>query len=117
MTRPWKSIHEFYLGLAAASPACQALAGLAAQISTSRYASGLHGWTSHRDLCVVQSAVVHPFFGPYLRVSPVEDGHLEFRYLDCPDESKQWHRLVEGQRGFQCLERFLDHLHWFGGAK
>jgi hypothetical protein len=82
-------------------------------IEASRYASGLYAWQSMHDLCIVQTPVNYPYDGPYLRISPLVGGKLEFRYFDTFKKDHQWHRTVEGSEGFDRLERFIDQIHWF----
>lgn len=115
MTRSWSEIHAFYMKMAARSESAsvKGMGDLVSLIINSRYASGLHAWTSMHDLCVVQTPVTHPYGGPYLRVIPRQDGRLEFRYVDTPNASAQWHRTVTAHEGFDRLVRFLDQLHWF----
>ena len=87
---------------------------LVEHITPSSYATGLFAWISMYDLCIAQTPVTYPYDGPYLRISPRENGELEFRYLDTAIVNKQWHRTVAGQDAFSQLERFIDQLHWFG---
>ena len=68
------------------------------------------------DLCITQTEVIYPYFGPYLRVKPLFNGQIEFRYLDTTDESKQWHRTVASSEAIPRLRSFLSQLHWFGSA-
>lgn len=89
------------------------MAQLVLEIESSRYEDGLFAWTSVFDLCIVQTPVTYPYEGAYLKISPIEDGQLEFRYLDTPIETKQWRRVVAGADGFARLERSLEHLHCF----
>jgi hypothetical protein len=83
-------------------------------IRSSPYASTLYAWTSVNDLCIAQVPGSHPYNSPYLRVSPVGDGTIEFRYVDTNFVSKQWHRRVNDDDAFRRLELFLDQLHWVG---
>jgi hypothetical protein len=89
---------------------------LVSNIESSRYVPGLFAWTSAYDLCIAQTPVTYPYHGPHLRVSPLENGQLEFRYLDTQIEQKQWRRVVDGAEGFARLERFIEQLHWFAPA-
>jgi hypothetical protein len=114
MTQPWESIRQFYLdrqteGLPSVGPMVE----LVTKIVNSPYASGLHAWTSMFDLCIVQVPVSYPYEGPYLKVVSADGGKLDFRYIDIRDQSKQWHRLVDGADAFHRLESFIDQLHWF----
>jgi hypothetical protein len=90
---------------------------LVEQIKGSTYARALHAWTSMHELCIVQVPCTYPCDGPYLRISPRVDGTIEFRYIDTPFASKQWHRVVKEEDAFRRLERFLDQLHWVGREK
>ena len=119
MIKPWEEIYRFYVTLeqiyATLEPteSSRAMAQLVREIESSRYKEGLLAWTSAFDLCIVQMTVTYPYDGPYLKICPIKDGQLEFRYIDTPIEAKQWRRIVAGADGFARLERFLEHLHWF----
>jgi hypothetical protein len=76
-------------------------------------ATGLVGWTSINDLCIVQSDVSHPYDGPLLRLSPVSKNKLEFRYEDTGIKAKQWHRTVDADEALSRLLTFLGQLRWF----
>lgn len=112
MIRPWEEIHTFYATLKQ-TDSNRAMVQLVREIESSRYKEGLFAWTSAFDLCIVQTPVTYPYDGPYLKISPIQDGQLEFRYIDTPIEAKQWRRVVAGADGFARLERFLEQLHWF----
>ncbi len=88
---------------------------LVEQIEASRYARGLYAWTSAVDLCIAQ--VPAPYDGPYLHISVLHDGNIEFRYIDTAIEARQWHRVVAGEEAFSRLERFIEQLHWFARQK
>ena len=113
MTRPWDQIRDHYSKDARVAVMFE----LVTSIGNSRYAQGLHAWTSMYDLCVVQTPVEHPYRGPYLRISLRPGNQLEFRYVDTPTTEKQWTRTVDGGDGFGRLERFIEQLHWFGGDR
>jgi hypothetical protein len=113
MTRPWPEIDRFYSELPADVPALDAMRALVRQICESRYATGVHAWTSMCDLCIVQAEVSYPYDGPYLRISPHQDGTLEFRYVDAYLKDRQWVRVVPAEKGFDRLCRFFAELHWF----
>src|SRR5215475_13218789 len=113
MIRSWDDIRDHYAGRPAAERSLQAMHKLVSLIASSRYKDGLFGWTSANDLCIVQTPASYPYNGPYLRISPIADGQLEFRYIDTLLEDKQWRRIVDGADGFARLERFLEQLHWF----
>ena len=117
MTRSWDEIEARYREPVDASVSVRGMLRLVEQIKGSTYARALHAWTSMFDLCIVQIPCTYPFDGPYLRISPRFDGTIEFRYIDTPFESKQWHRVVKEEEAFQRLERFMDQLHWVGREK
>ena len=116
MIRPWSEIRSFYEKRVADGLPLQAMVRLIEQIEASRYARGLYGYTSMHDLCATQVPEVSRD-APYLRISPLFDGNIEFRYLDTAIESRQWHRVVKEDDAYRRLERFLDQLHWFGGER
>ena len=112
MIRPWEEIQSFYATLGD-NESSRAMTQLVREIESSRYKEGLFAWTSMFDLCIVQTPVTYPYDGPYLKISPVNDGQLEFRYIDTRSEAKQWRRVVAGPDAFARLERLLEQLHWF----
>ena len=113
MIKPWEDIRDYFGKLSRLGASFEAMANLAREIELSRYKEGIFGWTSMHDLCIVQTHVTYPHYRPFLKISPIADGQLEFRYIDSYDEKKQWHRVVDGAEGFRRLERFLEQLHWF----
>lgn len=119
MTKSWEEIYRFYATLEqiyatlTQTESSRAMVQLVREIESSRYKDGLYAWTSAFDLCIVPTPVTYPYHGPYLKISAVQDGQLEFRYIDTPMEAKQWRRVVAGVEGFARFERFLEHLHWF----
>ena len=114
MIRPWSEIRAYYASLPTTAGSLQAIQKLVSEIDGSHYKDGLFAWTSVIDLCVVQTPISYPYNGPYLRISPLADGQLEFRYIDTAVKDRQWCRVVEGKAGFARLESFLEQLHWFG---
>jgi len=113
LIKPWANIRDYFEELANLSDSFEAMAILVTEIERSRYKEGLFGWTSMHDLCIAQTSVTYPHLEPYLRISPISAGQLEFRYVDTHNEKKQWQRVVHGSDGFHRLERFLAQLHWF----
>jgi hypothetical protein len=113
MTQPWPQIVAHYEDYGGEQRSIRALAGLARQISESPLAKGLFAWTSMFDLCVVQTPVSYPYDGPLLRIAPVSEDRIEFRYLDTLDKAKQWHRTVDADQALPRLIKFLDQLRWF----
>lgn len=65
-------------------------------VEASRYADGLHAWTSMYDLCIAQLPARYPHGWPFLRVAPLAGGRLAFRYIDTWRSEEQWHRVVDG---------------------
>jgi hypothetical protein len=113
MTQPWPQIVAHYADYSGEQRSIRALAGLARQISESPLAKGLFAWTSMFDLCIVQTPVSYPYDGPLLRITPVSEDRIEFRYLDTLDKAKQWHRTVGADQALPRLIKFLDQLRWF----
>ena len=112
MIQPWDEISCWYREFADAGSNVHGMLRLVEQIEASQYARGLYAWTSMLDLCIVQVPGTYPYDGPYLRISPLGDGTMEFRYVDTHIESRQWHRIVKKEDAFRRLERFIDQLHW-----
>ena len=113
MVQPWGKIRSHFAHHVDLGLPFDSMVKLVSEIEASPFATGLFGWTSMHDLCIVQTQVTYPYHGPYLRISPCADGQLEFRYLDTTIKDKQWRRTVDGREGFARLERFIDQLHWF----
>ena len=117
MKQDWEQIVS-YFGAArvrSVSDDLQAALGgiedVAKSISQSAMRHGLFGWTSMLDLCVQQTDI-EPYSGPYLRVSPLASGMIEFRYLDTTIENRQWHRTEVPTQAVWRLEAFFDQLGW-----
>lgn len=111
-TVPWDDIVTGY-DEAPDEAAITALKALAKQIMHTPLSDGLHGWTSMWDLCIAQAADSTSYEGPYLQLSAVGEDIIEFRYIDCADPDRQWHRNVACIDAWDRLLRFLDQLHWF----
>ncbi len=116
LTKPWSAIARQYSESSNLDSSVSAIAALVRHIENSELSNGLFGWTSMFDLCITQTKVEHPYLGPYLRVKPLFNGEVEFRYMDTPDETKQWHRTVLARDSVQRLHGFLAQLHWFGSG-
>ena len=117
MTKPWKKIDQFYSELPVGVPAFDSMRSLVKQIVGSAYENGIYAWTSMHDLCIVQNEVEYPYNGPYLRISPQQNGNVEFCYVDTYIKNKQWRRVVSGEKSFDRLCRFFNELHWFSPMK
>ncbi|HWE76572.1 MAG TPA: hypothetical protein VG328_25635 [Stellaceae bacterium] len=121
MSQSWSDIVAFYRDLPRkeeGEPTWQAIRGieaLAQHIEQSPRLSRLQGWTSMLDLCIRQTGEA-PYAGPFLRVSPLSSGKVEFRYLDTSIAARQWHREVPSAETIARFLRFLDQLRWFGGS-
>ena len=116
MTRPWPEIVARYADDALPDSSVEGTAALARHIRDSILSKGLFGWVSMYDLCITQTVVYYPYDGPFLRVKPLFDGQIEFRYIDTPNKSQQWHRTVPASEAISRLESFLSQLHWFYGV-
>lgn len=117
MVEPWSEIARYYRELSGAGLRVAYMAKLVEQIETSPYAHGLYGWTSMHDLNIVQTPVTYPYAGPYLKISPLLNGIIEFRYLDSHIIEKQWYRMVNEDEAFARLESFIDQLHWYAECR
>ena len=113
LTHPWNEIVAHYEAYKGERRSIRELGNLARQINESSLGKGLFAWTSMFDLCITQTEVGYPYDGPFLRLSPVSDDQIEFRYLDTQDRAQQWHRTVESTEALTRLIKFLDQLRWF----
>jgi len=91
--------------------AYSAVADLAAHIADGSLGPALFGWKSMHDLGI-QQTFVNTRSTSHLRVSPQQDGNVEFRYVDTHVASRQWSRLVPPEGVIGRFEAFLDQLHW-----
>jgi len=82
MTQPWDRIVARYENFKGEHRSIRALETLAGRIGESPLSKGLFAWTSMFDLCIVQTPVSYPYDGPWLRISPISEDQVEFRYLD-----------------------------------
>jgi hypothetical protein len=115
MVRSWSDLKRHYEGCADSWSKLGGMIQLIENIEASPYAQGICAWTSMWDLCVAQMPITHPsHVGPHLRISPLHDGNIDFRYIDTHIEDRQWHRAVPAAEAFPRLERFFHQLHWFG---
>ena len=113
MTVSWQEIIAHYETIKIDWRSIRAIRTLARKVSESPLAPGLFAWTSMFDLCIVQQQVTYPYRGPFLRISPISEDQVEFRYEDTPDKWKQWHRTVDADEVTSRLLKFLDQLRWF----
>src|SRR5262245_48828215 len=86
MTEPWADIVAWYGSIKDMHPSWRGVYDLVCWIESSPRESGLFAWTSMHDLCVTQTEVWYPDDMPYLRVEPMLDGKVCFRYVDTWDE-------------------------------
>jgi hypothetical protein len=113
MTTPWPDIVAFYRKCEGVTRAIDTVGALARQIGEGPLAGGLFAWTSMHDLCIAQHPTSWPPDCSVLRVSPISENQLEFRYLDTSVEARQWHRTVDADDAMRRLLEFLDQLRWF----
>jgi hypothetical protein len=113
MNQPWSVVIARYEEYRGDNTSIHAMLPLVQRIANSGLASGLFAWTSMFDLCVTQTEVTYPYSGPYLKISPLQGGQIEFRYFDTNEEGKQWYRIVGASEAVPRLLKFLDQLHWF----
>ena len=83
------------------------------RIASTGLASGLYAWTSMHDLCIAQVPPTYPYEGPYLRISPLPNAEIAFRYIDTKVENDQWHRTVPEDAAVPRLLSFFSQLAWF----
>jgi len=91
--------------------ALEAIEGLAIAIADGPLSSILFGWASMFDLCIQQTDAF-PGSGPYLKISPLASGNVEFRYYDTAVPQRQWHREVPPEAVIPRFRAFLEQLHW-----
>ncbi len=116
MIRKWNDILSHYEPFAEKSEALAGIRDLVAYIAKGPLSNALYGWTSVVDLCIVQTEVSYPYSGPLLRISPMGNGNVEFRYEDTQQKARQWHREVAPSEAVARLNNFLGQLGWVSGV-
>lgn len=117
MSAPWPSIVAFFKaqrsmkGSDAFLSALMGVEQLAVFIADGPLGSTLFGSTSMHGLCI-QQFEGSPYPGPYLRVSPLASGMVEFSYVDTGMRDQQWRREVPPDATVARLESFMDQLRW-----
>jgi hypothetical protein len=113
LTRRWLRIADHFETCGGQRRSTLALAPLARRISDRRLTGGLVGSTSMLGLLIAQIATDDTYDGPFLRLSPISDDQIEFRYVDTYVTQDQWHRTVDADQVWARLIKFLDQLRWF----
>lgn len=103
------------VGNAAFGSALNGIGQIATLITDGPLSSFLYGWLSMHDLCLQQTDVT-PYSGPYLCLSPLPSGMVEFRYIDTAIRDRQWHRVVPPHAAVARFNAFLDQLGWMAGS-
>ncbi len=115
-TQPWSKVTKFYRDIAEKNPFFRPLADLAEQIETSKYATGLHPWTSMHTLCISQTAEADSD-KEVLRISlDPRDGVLVFDFQETGStlsKYEHWVRRCSPDEGFHRFERFMQLKKWF----
>jgi hypothetical protein len=93
-----------------------AIRNIAGEIERSWLGNTLYGWTSMHDLCIQQTDH-KPYSRPYLRISPLLSGELDFRFVDTPVATRQWHRVVPPGDAMTTFSNFLDAVRWIEVAR
>lgn len=113
MIKSWKNIEKHYSELSESNDKFVGMRNLVKEIRGSELESGLYAWTSMHDLCITQTEVSYPNYEPYLKITPLFNGSVEFRYIDTHNSDKQWSRTVVESESFNRLLAFVNQLHWF----
>jgi hypothetical protein len=116
MSQPWPNIvatlrQKRALGEQGFSSAIAGIEQVATLIAEGPLQPALFGWTSMHDLCVQQTDTA-PYSGPFLRLSPLCSGMVDFRYIDTAIAHRQWHRSVTADATPAQFMTFLDQLGW-----
>jgi len=122
MSESWISIIESYrrqiansVGDDAFQRALRGVVAVAEHIDGTPLRAGLFGGRSMFDLCIQQTDLP-TLGGPFLRISPLRSGNVEFRYVDTQIAEQQWHREVEPEDTAKRFKKFLEQLRWVGSS-
>lgn len=116
MHRPWPEILVYYQNLEDMIPSGSGMLAICERIALSDLARGIYGWTSMHELCITQTPVTYPNTGAYLRISPLRDGRIEFRYFDTMVPQGQWHRVELQTNATARLLSFFAQMGWFSAG-
>jgi hypothetical protein len=115
MQKSWGNTASYFqslwLGHTDYASAVEGIATVADFVASVPLNLGLHGWTSMHDLCIQQTDAF-PTSGPYLRLSPLHSGLVNFRYIDTGIPDKQWVRTVSPEQAVGRFTNFLEQLRW-----
>ena len=109
--RRWKDVVDYYHGFPESFRSASEMRVLAEHICRSPMCEHLSVWTSMMDLCVAQGAC-KPYEGVYLRISPLGDGHVQFRYIDTYIKKRQWVRRASPGEACLLFEKMVKQLNW-----
>jgi hypothetical protein len=112
MLQSWDDIRDRYRSVQAKASWATDMIALVNHIADSPVAKGLFPWTSMFDLCITQVPRSYVDLVPFLRISPKDDGRIEFRYFDTGVPERQWSRLVEPEHAIDRFDKFVEQLHW-----
>jgi hypothetical protein len=108
----WGVLEAHWARAAAKGPAFAAMLRLVQDLQRSRLTAGLHAWIAQEELCLGQQPAALARDLPHLRIAPLPDGRLAFRYVDTTPLNRQWQVIVDGEVAFERLVLFLERLHW-----
>ncbi|MFO1252190.1 MAG: hypothetical protein U1E77_13895 [Inhella sp.] len=116
MHRSWTEVRRHFSELPKEAPWAHGLISLIDHVMASPLAADLYPWTSVIDLCIAQAPPSPAGNAPYLRVSPLPSGQLEFRYVDTIVSAQQWVRVVAPDVAVNRFDSFVGQLHWLRRA-
>lgn len=116
MIQKWSDILNQYAEFAPNGAAYAGLQSLIGHIASTSLSQQLYGWLSMHELCIIQTPAIYPYNGPRLRLSPLTNGNIEFRYEDTAIKGRQWHREALPGEAVARLHQFLEHLHWIAAV-
>jgi hypothetical protein len=118
MHRKWKELAEKYTDSATYRKDWQrshkAMSELCEYINSSHMNDALFGHTSMHSLFISQIPVSYPPHPstPWLRIEPLDDSKVEFRYVDTRIDERQWNRVVDAEKVIDRFKRFITQLDW-----
>lgn len=99
--KEWRESHE-------------ALGSLCEYIGSSQMSEALFGHTSMHTLAISQTPVEYPPHPsvPWLKIEPMDDGKIEFKYVDTQIKERQWIRVVHATQAIERFKKVIDQLNW-----
>lgn len=108
----WDDIRQRYEGLPSDNKIRTGMLNLVEHIARSAIGKSLYPWTNMFELRITQNGQSPFKDAPHLRITPLKNSTLEFRYVDTYILSRQWSRNVELTQLPEHFDKFVRQIRW-----